>query len=63
MNALKKTISATGKGLLSGGNSSPYGGNNMTFVHGQLLVEIIGAKNLPDLEGKKNIILIFISKS
>ena len=62
MNALKKTISATGKGLLSGGNSSPYG-SNMTFVHGQLLVEIIGAKNLPDLEGKKNIILIFIRKS
>ena len=52
MNALKKTFSQADK-LLSGGNSSSYGNSNMTFVHGQLLVDVIGARDLPDLEGKK----------
>ena len=52
MNALKKTFSQADK-LLSGGKSSAYG-SNMTFVHGQLIVDVIGARDLPDLEGKKN---------
>ena len=27
-------------------------GSDLTFVHGQLLIDVISGENLPDLEGK-----------
>ena len=48
MNVLKKTLSTAGSKMNL--KKSSYG-NDKTFLHGQLLIEVISAEDLPDLEG------------
>ena len=40
---------------MMGGKSNPYPGNaDQTFLHGHLYIDIFEAKNLPDMEGKRD---------
>ena len=35
-------------------------GSDLTFVHGQLLIDVISGEDLPDLEGNKFLIAYFL---